>query len=230
MPEHFELLESLLWRDGYPLLDLHLDRLEDSAHYFGFACDRDETRAALLDFARSLAGPEPRKVRLLLDRDGGMKIESLLISPVTIAPHARPLRVRISPERTDSRDPMLFHKTTYRPLYAPAWNAAIEAGYGDVLFLNQRGEVTESARSNIFIEKDGRLLTPPVDCGLLAGVERRRILEADPNAEERILTLDDLHQADAVYLSNAIRGLRRAAVDYIEVTPVPKTGDTYSFG
>ena len=83
-----------------------------------------------------------------------------------------------------------------------------------MLFLNLRGEVTEGAISNIFIEKNGRWFTPRVECGLLAGVYRRHVLEMRGNVEERVLTLDDLRGADAIYLSNAVRGLRRVTLDW----------------
>jgi para-aminobenzoate synthetase/4-amino-4-deoxychorismate lyase len=109
---------------------------------------------------------------------------------------------------------MLFHKTTHRPVYAAAWQAATRAGFDDVLFLNRRGEVTEGAISNLFVEKDGRLFTPPVECGLLAGVYRRHILETRTDVEERVLYAEDLRIADAVYLANAVRGLRRVAIDW----------------
>ncbi len=83
-----------------------------------------------------------------------------------------------------------------------------------MLFLNLRGEVTEGAISNVFIEKDGRWFTPPIECGLLAGVYRRHLLETRPDIEERVLSLDDLRSADAVYLTNAVRGLRRVTIDW----------------
>jgi para-aminobenzoate synthetase/4-amino-4-deoxychorismate lyase len=95
-----------------------------------------------------------------------------------------------------------------------ALKAATQAGFDDVLFLNSRGEVTEGAINNIFVEKDGRWFTPPIECGLLAGVHRRHLLETQPNAEERVLYPQDLRQADAVYLSNAVRGLRPVAIDW----------------
>jgi para-aminobenzoate synthetase/4-amino-4-deoxychorismate lyase len=56
------------------------------------------------------------------------------------------------------------------------------------------------------------LFTPPVDCGLLAGVYRQHVLATNPAAEERILTLKDLLDADAVYICNAVRGLRKVTV------------------
>jgi para-aminobenzoate synthetase/4-amino-4-deoxychorismate lyase len=214
-PEGFSLVETLLWRGGYPLgsypfIELHLDRLEDSADYFAFACDRAEAQAALLDHSARFADRNPRKVRLLLDREGNLRIASELLPEVD----AKPILVRISSERTDPLDPMLFHKTTHRPLYTTAFQAAVAAGCDDALFLNLRGEVTESAIANLFVEKDGRWFTPPVECGLLAGVQRRHLLETRPNIEERPIHLEDLRQADAIYLANAVRGLRRIVIDW----------------
>jgi para-aminobenzoate synthetase/4-amino-4-deoxychorismate lyase len=109
---------------------------------------------------------------------------------------------------------MLFHKTTHRRLYAAAWKAAKEAGFDDVLFLNAEGQVTEGAVSNVFVERDGRWFTPPVECGLLPGVYRRHLLQTKPGIEERVLSLEDLKAADAVYLTNAVRGLRRVTIDW----------------
>jgi para-aminobenzoate synthetase/4-amino-4-deoxychorismate lyase len=110
---------------------------------------------------------------------------------------------------------MLYHKTTHRPLYSTAFKDAVNAGFDDVLFLNQRGEVTEGAISNILIEKSGRWLSPPIECGLLAGVYRRHLLETLPRVEERVLYAEDLRLADAVYLCNAVRGLRKVEIDWI---------------
>ena len=149
-------------------------------------------------------------VRLLLNSEGELTLASEPIAP----PSAAPLRLRIATQRTVSSDAFYFHKTTHRPVYAEALQAAVAAGYDDVLFLNERGEVTEGAIHNLFIERSGRLLTPPVGCGVLPGVHRRHILATHPTVEERILTLDDLRHADAVYLSNAVRGLRPAIIDW----------------
>jgi para-aminobenzoate synthetase/4-amino-4-deoxychorismate lyase len=219
-PASFSLVETLLWQGEYPLFELHLDRLQDSAAYFDFPFNRAETEFALQVHANPLtsypreAGANsphsPRKVRLLLSHDGVLQITSEPISTSS----AQPLRVRIAAQSIDSEDPMYFHKTTHRPLYTEAFQAAIAAGYDDVLFLNQRGEVTEGAIHNVFIQTAGRLFTPPIDCGLLPGVQRRHILATYPGAEERVLSLEDLRRADANYLSNAVRGLRRAVIDW----------------
>jgi para-aminobenzoate synthetase/4-amino-4-deoxychorismate lyase len=212
LPEHFSLIETMLWNGGHPLLTLHLDRLEDSARYFAYPCDRAAIQAAIeahaSEFSTNTNGSS-RKVRLLLHSDGTFHITDELLrdSPT-------PARVRIAPQRIEQSDPMYFHKSTHRPLYAEALKATIQAGYDDVIFLNLRGEVTEGALHNIFIEKDGQLFTPPVECGLLPGVHRRHILDTHPKADEKLIHLDDLRNADRVYLCNAVRGLRPAIVDW----------------
>jgi para-aminobenzoate synthetase/4-amino-4-deoxychorismate lyase len=95
-----------------------------------------------------------------------------------------------------------------------ALKAAQAAGFDDVLFLNNEEQVTETAGANVFIDKNGLLYTPPIECGLLAGVYRRRLLATRPDLTERILTLDDLKTADRVYVSNAVRGLREAEIQF----------------
>jgi para-aminobenzoate synthetase/4-amino-4-deoxychorismate lyase len=212
-PDKLFLIETMLWNGAYPFIELHLDRLADSADYFGFACDRDAIRTALEQHAQQFAESAQRKVRLLMiDPDGNVRICSEPLPP-NPDPN-RVARVCISPHRTDPADPTLYHKTTQRPIYALQYLEAQRRGFDDALFLNLRGEVTEGAISNVFIEKDGRWSTPPVECGLLAGVYRRHLLQTRPEIEERVLFLDDLRQADGVYIANAVRGLRRVVIEW----------------
>jgi para-aminobenzoate synthetase / 4-amino-4-deoxychorismate lyase len=211
-PDRFSLIESLLWRGEYPLMNLHLDRLEDSAAYFGFVCEREKVKASLLEHAHGFADKEARKVRLLMGANGEPLISSEALS--NVGGEQKTARVCVGAERTDPRDRMLFHKTTHRRLYDPAFRAATEAGFDEVLFLNTRGELTEGAISNVLVEKNGRWLTPPVKCGLLAGVYRRHLLETRANVKERVLLVEDLRGAEAVYICNAVRGLRRVVIDW----------------
>lgn len=219
LPEKFSLIETMLWEEGYPLLDLHLDRLADSADYFDFLCDRAAVKAALEAYADGFVEHDPRKVRLLLDSTGELRITDEVLASRTGAAliAGRPAtdrvgRVRIAAERTDPADRFLFHKTTQRPLYARAFEEASDEGFDEVLFLNLRGEVIEGAISTVFVEKDGRWFTPPVACGLLPGVYRRYLLDLRPEIEERVLYENDLRTADAIYIANAVRGLRRVTI------------------
>ena len=208
--EPFSLIETMLWDNGFPLLQLHLKRLSDSAHYFDFVLDRASVEAALLRAADAFPDRRPRRVRLLLYVNGAIHIDSELLAP----PSAGIPRVSIASERTDPNDRFLFHKTTHRAFYNRAFATASAAGFADVLFLNTQGQVTEGAISNVIIEKAGRWYTPPITSGLLPGVYRRHLLESRADIEEHILTLPDLRSADAVYICNALRGLRKVEVSF----------------
>jgi para-aminobenzoate synthetase/4-amino-4-deoxychorismate lyase len=206
----FDLIETILWSDGYTLLPLHLDRLRLSCEYFDRPFDATEIEARLHALAATFAPLSRHRVRLTLGPRGQITLTS---SP--LAPNSEPAsasdacRVTIAAERTSSSDVFLRHKTTHRPLYDRLFAAAQQAGFDEVLFRNQRDQLTEGAISNIFVRIKGHLYTPPLACGVLPGVFRRHLLEAVPRAEERILTFADLRAADELYLCNSVRGLRR---------------------
>lgn len=196
----FELIETLrLESGGYPLLELHLKRLQSSARALGFACELPAITAALVECASSWATGLGR-VRLTLARDGQCRIR---LSPMV--DERGPWSVVIADERLDDGDYLLRHKTSARSRYQRAL-AALAPGVFDTIFCNTRGELCEGARSNVFVERDGVLLTPSLACGLLPGVMRRQLLESG-RAVEAVLTADDLRNASAIYLANALRGL-----------------------
>ena len=107
----------------------------------------------------------------------------------------------------------LFHKTTHRTVYEQAKLDVPDCD--DVILWNERGEVTESCIANIVIQKEGRLITPPVDCGLLAGTFREYLLKSG-TIEEGIVTLNDLKIADEVFLVNSVRKWKKAVVEQQE--------------
>jgi para-aminobenzoate synthetase/4-amino-4-deoxychorismate lyase len=162
--------------------------------------------------ASSQYSDHSRKVRLLLDSGGIVHIESEILSDLVNS--SEPARVCIAAQRTDPADPFLLHKTTRRDLYDSSFATATAAGFADAIFLNNRDEVTEGAISNLFIEKCGRWYTPPLECGVLPGVYRRHSLESRPEIQEKVLTMEELKAADGIYLSNAVRGLRRVVLDF----------------
>ena len=196
----FRLFETIRWtpQDGFVNLEMHLDRMLDSAAYFLFPVDRDSLRKALV-----VKSETPLRVRLLLDENGSIEVESEPLDPTP-----SPLRVCLANESTCSVDRFLFHKTTHRELYERELSRARSLGFFDVIFRNEKDEITEGAISNIVIRKGNDYLTPPVECGLLPGTLRRYLMEARPvPIQERVLTVADLLQADAVYLTNALRGM-----------------------
>ena len=193
---------------GVRHLDRHLQRLQASADYFGFAFNgvaarRDVNAACLL-----LAGPH--RLRLDLRQSGKLTLQSAPLLPL-----AGPLRAMISEHPMQSGALFLRHKTTKREEYDQAWRAAELRGGFDMLFFNERGKLTEGGRSNVFLKLDGSWYTPPLSAGLLPGV-MRAVLLADPGwrASERCLTVDDLRAAQEVVLCNALRGALHVSLDW----------------
>lgn len=202
----FELIETMRWEQGaIPLLEGHVDRLRRSAAYFDRPFDEAAFRAAVAEAASQLDSGVPYKVRVTLDASGRLAVTTEPLDPVD--PSAA--RVLVARERVDASDPLRFHKTSRRALYERAYARAREQGFDEVLFLNEEGMLTEGSRTNVFVERDGVLRTPPVEAGLLAGVYRRHVLESRPGAREEPVHPDDLDRADAVYVCNAVRGMQR---------------------
>lgn len=211
LPHAFELLETMhaTREGGCRYLDLHLQRLRSSAAYFGFACDEARLRAALKTACDALPDGVAHRMRLALKHDGSCNIQSAPLVPLP-----EPVRILLSAETTEAGDLFLRHKTTVRERYDAAWRAAEAQGSFDMLFCNTNGELTEGARSNIFIKLDGRWYTPPLAAGVLPGV-MRSVLLADPawSAQEKSLTLNDLRRAEQVVVCNALRGVLQATVE-----------------
>jgi para-aminobenzoate synthetase/4-amino-4-deoxychorismate lyase len=208
-PEDFRLIESFRLENGeYFLLERHLERLSGSARFFGFGYDEEAIKAALQDYAEGKPGVH--KVRLLLDRGGKVALSSESLTQTDA-----PLKFVISDRRIDSGDLFRFHKTTCRE---PLDSARAERPDADeVVFLNERGELTEGSYHNLLLEIDGKLQTPKIESGLLPGVMRQELLESG-EAVESILYLSDLLKADKIWLINSVRGMRRAV--YVGGEPI----------
>ena len=208
----FALLETMRWDGGFDLLDRHFDRLRAAADYFSYPFDEDAIREQLTQRMADVRAGSPRKVRLTLDRRGHAEVA---VTPLDA--DALPLRrAVVYPEPVDAADPFLRHKTTHRPVYERAYAWALERGFDEAILVNQRGEVTEGTRTNVFARRDGRLVTPPLASGGLGGVYRAHLLATRPEAGEEVLRPADLLSADAVYLCNALRGLHE-----VSISPAP---------
>lgn len=201
----FDLLETMLWTasGGVARLERHMQRLAQSAEYFGYTLDADAVRAKLASMdAASL--PDPARLRLLASRNGELRLEVHALSRPA-APG--PLRLGLAREPVDMDDVFLFHKTTHRAIYQQA--RASRPDCDEVVLWNQRGELTEASTANLALMVAGRLVTPPLDCGLLAGVLRAELLETGV-LQEQVVAVDDLARCQGIYLISALRGWREA--------------------
>ena len=203
----FALLETLLLEEGeLQRLDAHLKRLKASARFFGFDYSESSICAALRN-AQKRTPAGPHRVRLILKKDGNIDVQAQALIDLP-----KPISLVIAPERVNASDPLLRHKTTARILFDSALHQLKgNPSCFDALFFNERGELTEGARSNVFLLKNGAWFTPPVESGLLDGIMRQEILRTRPVCVQKLYR-DDLLTADAIYLSNALRGLVRVSL------------------
>ncbi|MDO8585488.1 MAG: aminodeoxychorismate synthase component I [Armatimonadota bacterium] len=196
------LFETLLLTEDrkYAHESEHIARIAESAKYWDFAFDENLFRARIREFAET-AEELPLRVHAELDQEGRVTISAI---PLPGAP-ATPVRVLLSSRRTDSRDRFLFHKTTRRQLYDQALEEAQREGFFEVMFLNQRGNVTEGSFTNLFAYINGEWVTSPISEGMLPGIWRDVFLRENGVAE-RAISLGDLATSEEVVIGNSVRG------------------------
>lgn len=202
--KNFDLVETMGFDParGITRLELHLERMKASAATLGFSFDRHAVRNALNHACFYLDAPT--RIRLLLAPGGDTAIE---MRPAP-TPMAEPLGVVICPMELAPADLRLAHKTTDRVCYdAPRREAMVRCGADEVVFTDPRGALTEGSFTSLFVERDGRLLTPKLSQGLLPGVLRHELLDQG-RAVEAELKPEDL--AQGFWLGNSLRGLMRA--------------------
>ncbi len=203
----FDLIETLRWQEdkGFYLLEEHLERLENSAGFFGYPFDR----VTIEDELNSLQLTGVQRIRLLLLKDGSITITT---TPIQLQNPSKAINYVLSEKVVDSSDIFFYHKTTRREFYEDELAAQNKrTNCDEVLFTNEHGEITEGARTNFFMEVDGKLFTPPISSGVLNGTLRTRLLkEGYKDLTEKILTSEDLETADAVYFGNSVRDLMPA--------------------
>ncbi|MDE2412583.1 MAG: aminodeoxychorismate synthase component I [Sphingomonadales bacterium] len=195
-----DLVETMRFtpEEGVPLLELHLERIKASAAELGFAFDRHAVRNAIQALCFDAAAPA--KLRLSLSRSGAYVLELGALP----APSDGPVACAVLRQPVDAGDWRLRHKSTDRGFYELGLVVAREAGAGEALLVRDDGLLTEGCFTNLFVERDGILLTPPANLGLLPGVLRRSLIDSG-RASEAELRLEDL--ADGFLIGNALRGL-----------------------
>lgn len=214
----FQLFETMLWRpgSGYWLLEQHLERLADGARFFKFSCDLGKIRERLSQ-QETHSEESCRRVRLVLEKDGRILVTAVScaepqVTGLPVYPEKQngsaAALIDFSSHKIDSGEPWPFYKTTRRRLYDEEYERAREKGLFDLIFCNQRGEVTEGCITNIIIYSKGQYRTPPVASGLLPGVMRNYLIEEGAvDIAETVLSMEDVRSAEAIYLCNSVRGL-----------------------
>jgi para-aminobenzoate synthetase/4-amino-4-deoxychorismate lyase len=185
----------------------HMHRLRTSALALGFALDEKAVRDALATQLLNLDANRSYRLRLDLQHDGRIGLQTSLLIP---QPAGLALLLLAAGPIPASESALLNHKTSLRSTYDAAIQKAIAHQAFDTIFLNGQAEVTEGARCSLFVKTDGRWWTPPLSSGVLAGVMRQRLLQRFPQICEKVLGLDDVKSAQQLVVCSALRGLQRA--------------------
>lgn len=214
------LFETLAVQDGEIVrLPAHVARLAAGAQVLDLplpAFDLPAIATALLQ----ANGLRDAVLRLTLTRGAGPRgvlppaqpTPTLLVTAAPLAPPAPPARLVVATvTRRNEHSPLSRIKSLNYLDNILARQEAQRLGADDALMLNTQGRVTESTIANVFLVRDGALLTPPVSEGALPGVMRGAILAH--GATERPLTLDDLAAATEIFLTSSlgVRSVRQLA-------------------
>ncbi|HUS44569.1 MAG TPA: aminotransferase class IV [Phycisphaerae bacterium] len=217
------LFETLRIYGGRPFrLGAHLARLRESGEFLRiFVGESDASFAEIIDHLVKVNVVPDARVRITATRgplaaeleDDSAPPATLIVSagPMTPYPaqaYERGVTVVVSRLRANETDPTTFHKTTGYMKNLLALRDAHRARATESLLFNTKGRLAEGAISNVFIVTGGRLLTPPVEEGLLPGITRAAVLElaaaVGVPAEQRPLSAREVLDADEVFLTNSI--------------------------
>ena len=207
--EPIGLFETIRIEQGQAChLQKHLDRISHSAKELKIKFDSNRARSLIQEACSQLDKQSIYRLRLDLSAEGLLSVKTAVIQNLQAGPILWASEILTTDATMSSTDQLLGHKVTRRKLYDQAWLAAEKLGAFDALFINEQGFVTEGGRSNVFIKKDGRWLTPPLASGCLPGVMRSVVLsDAKYQAVEKNITPADVLSSEEVIFTNALRGI-----------------------
>ena len=207
--EPIGLFETIRVEQGQAChLGKHLDRISQSAKLLKIKFDSNRAKSLIKEACSQLDASLIYRLRLDLSAEGLLSVKTAAIQNPQVGPILWASDILATDATMSSTDQLLSHKVTRRKLYDQAWLAAEKIGAFDALFINEKGFVTEGGRSNVFIKKDGRWLTPPLASGCLPGVMRSIVLnDAKYQALEQDITPADVLSAEEVIFTNALRGI-----------------------
>jgi para-aminobenzoate synthetase/4-amino-4-deoxychorismate lyase len=200
--KYFEIFETMKYESGKIwFLDDHLLRMKSAADFFLFKFNEKKIKKQLENVLFGLAEHSNKKIRLALAKCGEIRIE---VSEIKVTGNND--SAIVSQSRINSTDKFRHFKTTDRKLYDDEYEHFCSKGFFEVLYLNEKNELAEGSRTNIFLRKQKSWFTPSLESGALPGIYRKHFIANIRNISERTLTIEDLKIADALVLTNALQG------------------------
>jgi branched-subunit amino acid aminotransferase/4-amino-4-deoxychorismate lyase len=214
------LFETILGVDGRPVFaGLHLERLRHGCERLGWAVELGGLEEIMVQL---IAGNHLRdgrcRVRVAVTGGSGVlgdlrlgEDHLLWVTATLVAEPPAALPVNLAPFPRNERSPLAGFKCSSYAENLIALDQAARLGFEETLFLNTAGHVCEAATSNVFLVKNGEVLTPSLACGCLRGIIRGVVIhlagELGIACRQTELSVDDLHAADEIFITSSIRGV-----------------------
>lgn len=197
----FDLISTGRIHQGKLLfLEEHIKRLQESSRYFDYPFNAEKAHYQVEALCQSLDLNTDYRLKMSLAKDGELKFEHSQLTNLS----DDFCQARLVEQRHPLDRPYTFFKTSYRP------HLNIEPH--EQIYYNHEGQLLETSIGNIVLKIEDQLYTPPVHLGLLNGIYRQSLI-AENKLKEKVLTVKDLKQAQAIYGCNAVRGLYELKVE-----------------
>ncbi len=194
----------------------HYARLQHSASVFGLKVPSAEVLRSACEEVAAANGVQPARIRITvtggyapLGSEKGDAPETVVVAAGLPPVQPESSRVITVPFARNERGALVGLKTTSYGENVVALSQAHAAGANEAIFGNVAGNLCEGTGSNIFIVRDGQLITPPLSCGCLPGVTRALVIdlcgELGIDVKEVDTALADLERVDSAFLSSTLR-------------------------
>ena len=177
----------------------HIDRLRNAGRYFAYPFNPENLLQRIDAECQACHVEKDYRLRISISKSGDIDLCCQELTPF------RPAfcQAQLCLQERSLQTPFTYFKTTYRPHLTVAKQEKI--------YHNETGELLETSIGNLVLQIAGKLYTPPINLGILPGIYRQHLLETG-QVEERVLTLKELAQAEAIYGCNAVRGLYKLSL------------------
>ena len=180
--------------------DQHLERLTKASRYFAYPFNPEDLRQRIEEGYQVCDANQDYRLRVTLSKSGEIEISRQILT--SLSPSF--CKAKLCLQEADLNQAFTYFKTTNRP--------HLSLGEQEIIYHNVAGELLETSIGNLVLKINGKLYTPPTSIGILPGIYRQHLLETG-QAEEKVLTVPDLDQAEAIYGCNAVRGLYELEVN-----------------
>ena len=177
----------------------HIERLRKASRYFAYPFNPEYLRQRIVAECQTCHEEKDYRLKISISKSGDIDFyrqELILLSPAFC-------QAQLCLQETSLQTPFTYFKTTYRP--------HLTIGKQEKIYHNEKGELLETSIGNLVLQIAGKLYTPPIELGVLPGIYRQHLLEIG-QVEEKVLTLEELAQAEAIYGCNAVRSLYKLSL------------------